>query len=1034
MGLGQSNQVVTPRLHSLSLTQSLNGICIPILYGTARLPQNLLQYLDFTSGKPYQQGGKGLGKSGSAYEYYAAILGALCQGPISAIGTIYSQNGQLKLNSTSETYTVPSGGGTYSVANASSFSSDAGVGVAASYSVTAHDFGSSGPVTLNGTQTAAKRYAATAPSVGQYTHDGEGNYTFPASAAGETVTICYNYSLYTLSETEDDTVPTSAPFEVTVQYATQLTGDEGVHFVYNGAPLSKVGGSPTQGQYSESSGNYTFSPADAGRAVAITYAWQQTDSNVDPSSTLQFTLIEGNQGQQPSTYMQTMHPSQALGNSTIACVFTPKMDLGESAQLPNYNYEAFGPMMFGAGIMDADTAGCIADLLTNPYYGSRFQGAIDVSLSTIAKNYWNSNDFFISPLLNSAQPCAGIIESWCNAGNVATFWSEGQAKFIPYGDTTTVGNGFTYTPQTHPVVDLDDDDFLASGASEDPVTIERTPWQDAFNQVKVQFSNRLNNYDPGVVTEQDDFAIEQFTERPEGQQDYSFLKTQEAATFAANIRLKRLVYIRKKYTFKISGIRYCFLEPMDIVTLTDLVLGLDKEPVRIIEIQEDSDRIYSVTAEEFPWGTSTATLYAKQPGKPGPPPPALASPGKTNVVSIFEPTARVATTLANSAFQIWAALNGGPNWGGCNVWVSFDDQSYQKLDPVQRGPSRAGTLTAPIASLPDPDTTSALSVSTSGELFNVTAAQANALTTLSLIGEDEYVAYQNASLTATSQQGNVNSYNLTTLRRGQFSSPVVAHVTGESFIRLDSQIYQYSYDPSLTGTQIWFKFPAFNLLQNQLQGLDECIAYPHQVGGSNLATNMMVDSVADADGVHGDIRIYQFGQPVGTPGTAHLANGAVITLPAVTQTGESLGTTYYVNYNPVGASYVFYTDMSVWLSDEATLGYIRVGSTTTDTISGSGTGTGTGATFQVDTDYISDPSGAGAKPYYVVNDVTVVNGGTGYAQNRNGRLVGTLTNRSSITASQRLVTMTVTNGVITDAQVSDDIYSIQWAHVPTVSI
>jgi len=919
------NSSVTPKLHSLQVTQSINGICIPIVFGTNRVQQNLLGYWDFKDGQPYQSGGKGLGKNGSGYEYYAAVLGCLCQGRVVSILNVYSQNGRLNLNSTSETYTVPTGGGTYTVANASIFAADAGAGAILPYSVTADNYGAPAPVTLTGTYVDPHDPVSGTPEAGQYSVS-NGVYTFPASSAGLTMTISYAFSLYVLGSTEDDIIPNSSPYEITVQYAPEWRSDEGVFFVLTGAALTKVGGSPAPGQYStDGNGNYYFNSADANQTVAINYTWRQSNSNIDPASQLQFELIEGNQGQGPWTYLSSFHASQAYGYSTMACVGAENMDLGESATIPNYNYEVMMDLTFGAGILDAPVAQCILELLTNPYYGAQFQGSIDSSLITVAADYWNSNSFFISPVLNTAQTCSSIIEQWTNAGNTGVYWSEGLLKFIPYGDTTTVGNGYEYTPQTHPVVDLNDDDFLA-GQDEDPINITRTPWQDAYNSVKVQFTNRLNAYNPDIVQETDDYAISLFGLRPEAQQDYNFLCTATAATFAANIRIKRLVYIRGKYVFTVSAIRYCFLEPMDLVTLTDEDLGLNLTPVRIIETEENDSYELQVTAEEFPWGTATATLYQKQPALPPPPPPAMADPGNANVVSIFEPTTRVATTLANSAFQIWIALNGGPNWGGCNVWLSRDGQSYQQIG-TQLGVSRAGVITADLPAAASPDTTNTLKVSISGQLFNVTVQQAAAYSTLCKVGS-EYLSYANANITGTDGVG-TNYYDLNDLYRGAFSTPDIFHdhtdPNENSFIRLDSQIFQYSFDPSLAGKTVYFKFTSFNLIQNQVQSLADVSAYPYTINGVNLSANMTVDAVIDISGTTADIRIYQYGQAVGTPGSAELNNGSLITLPAQTITGEALSTQYYVNFNPNTSAYVVYTDQNQWLLDEEVSNYIRIG-------------------------------------------------------------------------------------------------------------
>lgn len=900
--------------------------------GTNRVQQNLLGYWDFTSGQPYQQGGKGLGKNGSGYEYFAAVLGCICQGTVLSVLNVYSQNGRLNLNSASENYVVPSGGGTYTVANAAAYAADAGAGAITAYSHTADNYGAPGPVTMTGTYVVPHASVPSSPGVNQYSQSA-GTYTFPPSSAGLSMTVTYSFSLYVLSSTEDYIIPASNPFEITVQYAPEWRSDQGVIFVFTGVALINVGGTPGPGEYSnDNSGNYFFNAADANQAIAISYTWRQSNSNVDPSSQLNFTLIEGEMGQDPWTYLTSKHASQAFGYSTLACIGAESMDLGESATIPNYNFEVMTETAFGAGILDAAVDLCIAEMLQNPFYGSGFSGAIDASLATIAADYWNSNGFFISPVLNAAQSCSSIIEEWCEAGNVGVFWSEGLLKFIPYGDTTTIGNGYLYTPQTAPLVDLNDDDFLA-GQDDDPVTIERTPWQDAYNSVKVQFSNRLNAYNQDIVQETDDYAIGLFGLRPEPQKDYGFLCTATAATFSANIRIKRLVYIRGKYHFTISALRYCFIEPMDLVTLTDIDLGLNKTPVRIVETEENENYELECTAEEFPWGTATATIYPKQPALPPPPPPALADPGNTNIVSVFEPTTRVAVTLANSAFQIWMALNGGPNWGGCNVWMSKDGQSYQQIG-TQTGPTRAGIITADLpAGDSNPDTANTLSVATSGQLFNVTEQQANALSTLCKVGP-EYLAYANATITGSDGQA-TSFYNLNYLQRGAFSSPNVAHdhsnPNENSFIRLDTQVFQYSFDPSLAGDTVYFKFTSFNLLQNQVQQLADVNAFPYTINGVNLSSNMMVDAILDGTGLTADIRIYQAGQAVGTPGSAELNNGSLITLPAVTISGEELSTLYYVNFNPNTSTYVIYTDENQFLLDEQISGYIRIGSVTTPT-------------------------------------------------------------------------------------------------------
>ena len=63
--------------------------------------------------------------------------------------------------------------------------------------------------------------------------------------------------------------------------------------------------------------------------------------------------------------------------------------------------------------------------------------------------------------------------------------------------------------------------------------------------------------------------------------------------------MQRRAYIRNTYKFKL-GWRYSLLEPMDIVLLTDVALGLEEAAVRITQIDEDDNGELTVIAEEIP--------------------------------------------------------------------------------------------------------------------------------------------------------------------------------------------------------------------------------------------------------------------------------------------------------------------------------------------------------------------------------------------------------------------------------------------------
>jgi hypothetical protein len=72
---------------------------------------------------------------------------------------------------------------------------------------------------------------------------------------------------------EAGTVPATTPFTVTVANAATFVDDEGVLYAATGLPLTKVASAPAAGQYSVAVGVYTFSSADAGKAVLISYTY-----------------------------------------------------------------------------------------------------------------------------------------------------------------------------------------------------------------------------------------------------------------------------------------------------------------------------------------------------------------------------------------------------------------------------------------------------------------------------------------------------------------------------------------------------------------------------------------------------------------------------------------------------------------------------------------------------------------------------------------------------------------------------------------
>jgi hypothetical protein len=290
--------------------------------------------------------------------------------------------------------------------------------------------------------------------------------------------------------------------------------------------------------------------------------------------------------------------------------------------------------------------------------------------------------------------------------------------------------------------------------------------------------------------------------------------------------LQRGLYIRNSFVFKLS-MEFCLLDPMDLVTLTDPALGLNKTVVRIVDIEEDSDGAIMVTAEEFPQGVATATLYPTQ-GKSNGVPDSSVAPQPVNAPLILEPP----PALTGNVAQLWlgaSGQNGDPNWGGCVVWASLDGNSYAQVARIGSS-ARHGVVSSPLPDFlgtnPDASDTLAVDLTQSGgALSSTSSASAAAGVTLCYV-DGEYLSYTTATLTAA------NEYSLTGLYRGLAGTSASAHADGSTFCLLDSAILQYDIAASQMGRTIYLKFQSFNIFGSGVQDLSTCAAYPYTIQGT----------------------------------------------------------------------------------------------------------------------------------------------------------------------------------------------------------
>lgn len=607
---------------------------------------------------------------------------------------------------------------------------------------------------------------------------------------------------------------------VTVAKANIFAADGGV--LTGGAALTE--GGATLG-YTVTGGAYSFTADLAGEVVAITYTY---DLPIQEPP-LGLSLFNGTLGQAVWGYLASAHPEAALGYNQIAYAACANYSLGNDASLPNHNFEIVG-LLAGtvAGSLDVNPADVITDYLIDPEHGTGFDPNRFGDLSTY-RAYCQAANLLISPAYTDVEEAREALDRIATLTNSEFVWSEGKLNIVPYGDEAISANGATYTPPSEPLYDLDDDDFITVDQS-DPVQMTRARPADQMNSVQLEFCNRTIAYNIDIVEAKDEAMIALYGARPEQSLQAHEICDPGIARTSAQLWIQGQA-IRNTYKFNL-GWRYILLDPMDIVTITDADLGLERQWVRITDIAEDSSGTLAFTAEEYLGGTGAAATYSFETTS-GVGINPMVAPGNALAPVFIEPPDAITST----GLEVWIATAGGASWGGVDVWISTDDATY-KLAGRLNGKSRMGVLTASFASIavaatgPTVDQADTLSVdlgSSGGVLLSGSQADALALETLCWV-EGELVAYAEATQTGS------NQYALTYLVRGAYGTAISSQAAGAAFVRLDQTLFKYPYVASRIGQPIYVKLLSFNLFGGAEQALADVAPYTYVPTGAALAS------------------------------------------------------------------------------------------------------------------------------------------------------------------------------------------------------
>ena len=847
---GGSNAKQPKAVGSLQFQTSQQGGAIPLVYGTTRLTGNLLDYDDFKATPASKTGGKGKGGGGGKgggqqYTYSASFIMGMCQGPVASMGTVWWDKNITTLSALANLSTI----------NLGDDSQDAD------------------PFWVTNHPAKALSYSGTA------------NFT------------CDNYQLgYTA------TLPN---FSVEIEGLESRSGANG----YDANPAAVVADFLTNARYGAG-----FPTANLDSAMTSLDATSY-QSYCSAAGIFVSPMLDTQQ-----TAQQCLAEIANLTNSAIVWSgdLLKVIPYGDQPLTASYQLVILGGTVGEAGADTISIDFSHPDLTGSPirvnYSTTGLEKTYGAVGSGMAQAILGTADLTTFGVWAAATP-SGLMIAMLNATAQGTSFAASSSGGITIALGGTAGS-FTYTPNTTPIYSLDDNDYivqessvggssrvsaggpaLRSGAApitggftDDPLHIVRSTPADANNYVQLQCKDRGNSYNSHIVETFDQAAVDLYgVRRDTSLKAEMIVDPYLTGAVVAQLVLQRALLFRNTYTFKL-GWKYCLLEPMDLVQISDSRLGVAALTVRITAVEEDHEGTLTITAEDFFGGYSSAVLYAKQ-GGGGYVANWNAGPGDANAPLIFEPPA----ALLSGDLEIWVALSGGANWGGAQVWISSDGSSYAYAGTIP-GPATQGTLSAAFPSYggSEPDTNNTLAVDLTqsrGQLLSVSAADAANFASLCYVG-GELLSFQTATLTTTYH------YALTGLYRGAYGSTIGSHAAGTQFARLDHAIGRFPYPSNLVGQTIYLKFPSANIVGGGAQSLASVPAYTYTVTGSGRAsvTTTVSGSYTGSPTASLVIQRYVFADTVtfpagltGSQGTAGVTATATATY-SIRKNGTAAGT------------------------------------------------------------------------------------------------------------------------------------------------
>ena len=847
-GGGGSQSSMPKQFNSIQTMQSSYGNCLPLVYGRTRIPGTIIWYTNFTATASTDGGGGGKGGGGNTgnttYTYSASVIIALGEGAMSDVNNTFADKA------------------IHGPGYASGPNPWVGTGSALSDLGFTFFAGTVGQT--------AWTYPAGTPSAQQLAYSSTAyltcsNFSLGSSAAMPNMTFEVDGLLSSLSSPYKTTAGDIDPASITYDYCSDPThgcgfgpyyglnrnnGVAAIVYVNVASGQGTTAGSPctisTRTGFSVSSytgsgttGTLVFSGGTntpAGQTVVLagftpaalngTYVVQ---SSVGSGATLTFNYPSGWPGN--ASVLGTMDVVVTPQTMPVGTVITNASVFPSGATITSWNT-----------FNNTFTVGTAASAL-----GSN--AACTYSPSTW-QSYCLAYGFFTSPAETTQRAAQDFMTEMLTISNSDSIWSNGQQVIVPLNDSSVTGNGYTHIPNngtggsfSTPIYNFTDDDYISqqgdAGAA-DPVIVIRKGVSATYNKVNVEFLDRSNQYNTSIAQAFDANDIAINGERVMDTVTLHQICDNTVARLVAQLILQRQLYYKNSYRFEIRA-DYCLLEPMDVIGVTDSGLGIINALCRIDTIEEADDGTLTIECTELPFGPGVTPQYNYQAGSRG---WYLANVAPGVVRTPYFIPVPPQLQQGNSGYELYIAVNGvntSTVWGGCRVWMSYDNSNYVNVGTITGG-ARYGTTSGAYATgaVGGLDTVNFLTLVLNESTFTMAAASApsdadNARTLLWVDGE--WMAYEYCTLISAGTYG-MSATGLTGgakyMQRALYGSNNITHASGAQWARIDGSIFRIALGAGIEQQTVYFKFQSFNIYGKAMNSLASETAYTYVVG-SNYA-------------------------------------------------------------------------------------------------------------------------------------------------------------------------------------------------------